>query len=214
MASHRLVYFDGAGRAEATRLAFHIGGIEFEDVRLTGQQFGERKQSGEFLFGQLPVLYVNGEQYCQSSSILRYAGKLAGIYPQDPLAALKVDMLIDCVGDLFNKVFPVTHHPNQEERLVKLQELATGYLPFWLQRINGFLVSAGATENAPTYFVNGQLSTADLVMLAVTNMITNPTQPVPHINEELLVQHAPLLIAHKRHVLSHERVASYYASRA
>jgi hypothetical protein len=34
-----LTYFDAAGRAEAARLAFHIGDIPFKDERLSREQF-------------------------------------------------------------------------------------------------------------------------------------------------------------------------------
>eukprot|EP00760_Papus_ankaliazontas_P007299 PhM_4_TR13320/c0_g2_i2/m.72643/K04097/HPGDS; prostaglandin-H2 D-isomerase / glutathione transferase len=36
---HRLYYFDLAGRAEATRMAFHAGGVPFDDVRLTQEEY-------------------------------------------------------------------------------------------------------------------------------------------------------------------------------
>ena len=51
----KLTYFDFAGgRAEPARLAFHIGGIAFEDYRFPGTQFGEVRKSTPF--GQVPVL--------------------------------------------------------------------------------------------------------------------------------------------------------------
>lgn len=40
--------------------------------------------------GQVPVLEVDGEQIAQSIAITTYAGKLANLYPWDPLQAAKV----------------------------------------------------------------------------------------------------------------------------
>lgn len=34
---------------------------------------------------------MDGAEYTQSMALLRYAGKLGGLYPEDPLAALKVN---------------------------------------------------------------------------------------------------------------------------
>lgn len=33
---------------------------------------------------------MDGTDYTQSTALLRYAGKLGGLYPEDPLQALKV----------------------------------------------------------------------------------------------------------------------------
>ena len=35
---------------------------------------------------------MDGTEYTQSAALLHYAGKIAGLYPEDPLAALKVRM--------------------------------------------------------------------------------------------------------------------------
>lgn len=58
--SLKLVYFDMKGRAEAIRLALHIGGIPFEDTRITYAEFTpEMKET--LPFGQLPILEIDGK---------------------------------------------------------------------------------------------------------------------------------------------------------
>ncbi len=46
-----LYYFDFSGRAEVTRLLLTIGGVKFNDVRLTPEEFKVKKESGFFKFG-------------------------------------------------------------------------------------------------------------------------------------------------------------------
>jgi hypothetical protein len=46
---------DGAGRAEAIRVAFRAGGVPFEDVRLPYQEILAAKAEGKFSCG-LPTL--------------------------------------------------------------------------------------------------------------------------------------------------------------
>lgn len=41
--SLRLIYFDFGGRAEAIRVALHVGKVPFEDVRITEQEFSQQK---------------------------------------------------------------------------------------------------------------------------------------------------------------------------
>lgn len=54
--------------------------------------------------GQLPILEIesNGKKKVvgQSAAILRYAGKLGGLYPTDDREAMEVDMLCDHIEDL------------------------------------------------------------------------------------------------------------------
>ena len=46
------------------------------------------------------MLDIDGVQLAQSNAILIYAGKLAGLYPWDPLAALKVEEFIGNKDDI------------------------------------------------------------------------------------------------------------------
>ena len=41
--SLRLIYFNFGGRAEAIRLALFVGEVEFEDVRITEEEFRQQK---------------------------------------------------------------------------------------------------------------------------------------------------------------------------
>lgn len=103
--SIKLTYFPLAIRGEAIRLALHIGGIDFEDERISFEQLGAAKKAGMYPFGSLPVLTVDGEVYSQSAALLRFAGKLSGLYPKCEKDAMKVDMVVDATEDLANSLF-------------------------------------------------------------------------------------------------------------
>eukprot|EP00298_Acanthocystis_sp_HF-20_P006466 c16320_g1_i2.p1 GENE.c16320_g1_i2~~c16320_g1_i2.p1 ORF type:complete len:100 (+),score=36.36 c16320_g1_i2:40-339(+) len=85
----KLTYFKDEGSAEATRLAFVVGKIPFEDIRVTEEEWANVKPTAKF--GQAPFMDLDGQQFAQSTALLRFAAKLAGLYPQDPLDALKID---------------------------------------------------------------------------------------------------------------------------
>lgn len=96
----KVTYFDGPWLAEPIRNTFILGGIDFEDERIQWADFAALKPS--LPFGSLPILTVNDEQvYSQSDAILRYAGKLTGLYPADLLDAMKVDEVLGGLHDLF-----------------------------------------------------------------------------------------------------------------
>jgi glutathione S-transferase len=90
-----LTYFNIRARAEPARLAFTIGGVDFEDERIGREEHSARKQDGREPLGQLPTLSIEDDDltYCQSGAILRYAGRRTGLYPSDAKEALKVDMV-------------------------------------------------------------------------------------------------------------------------
>ena len=66
-------------------------------------EFHDLKVSGKLAFGQVPALSVNDDQMIfQSAAIMRYVGKLTGLYPtNDDLLAAKIDMIVDSENDMF-----------------------------------------------------------------------------------------------------------------
>ena len=70
-------------RAEMSRLALFIGGIEFEDLRPSREEIAKMRTEGIFPFGQFPVLQVDGKNIAQTGAIARFCGKLSGLYPTE-----------------------------------------------------------------------------------------------------------------------------------
>jgi glutathione S-transferase len=73
---------------------------DYEDRRISFSEFGALRFAGAFPFKSLPVLDVAGERFAQSCAILRYVGKLARLYPEDPVIALRVDMALEAIEEL------------------------------------------------------------------------------------------------------------------
>jgi len=92
----KLSYFNIAGAAEKVRLAFVLGGIEFEDHRVNGPEWGELKPTTPY--GQLPLLEVDGKVIAQSEAMMRYAGSLAPAINPSAIA-LEIDEVLGLVGD-------------------------------------------------------------------------------------------------------------------
>ena len=91
----RLMYFGVPGRAEASRVALSLSGLEWEDVKVNGVRFEIMKNCGELPWDMLPVLQTPEGTIAESSAILRFAGKAADLVPSDPYQAAKVDEFID-----------------------------------------------------------------------------------------------------------------------
>lgn len=98
MPVHELLYFDAPGRAETIRICLHAANIDFTDTRFAGKDWPSIKSTTPL--GSVPVLKIDGIQHVQSVALARYAGKLGGFYPDDPLQALCVDEVMDTLNEL------------------------------------------------------------------------------------------------------------------
>lgn len=75
-----LIYFNGPGRAELARLAFHAGGVEFTDTRIEFAEWPALKADptsapGQ-MFGSMPVVKHGNLMLAQSIAVAQYAADL------------------------------------------------------------------------------------------------------------------------------------------
>ena len=170
----RLRYFPFPGRAGAIRDALRIGGIRFDDVHEPLEGFQQLKAAGELPFGSLPVLDVEGSGgtviAAQSNAILRFVGRLAGLYPiDDPLKALKVDEALEVAEDLYHLIGPSIGEQDAERRKAMRKVLAEETLPRW----GGYLDRLIAANGRTGFVVGDSLSVADLKLYWIVDKLTN-----------------------------------------
>lgn len=157
-----LTYFDSPGRAEPVRVALRLGGVPFDDVRLTFPEFAAAKAGGVLPLGSVPVLDVDGVRVTQTAAMLRYAARLgdASLYPSDPFAALLVDSALDTFNDtLSHALMPSLFERDPERKLAMRAELAAGPMARVLGYVEGLITTSGGPFVAGT-----SLSIADLVI--------------------------------------------------
>ncbi len=63
------------------------------------------------------MLEVNGQLVSQSQAQLRYAGKLAGLYPADAFEALLVDEMMGAVEDVIQATVPSLRTQDEAQRV-------------------------------------------------------------------------------------------------
>jgi len=171
--SLRLRYLEFPGRAQAIRDTLRIGRIDFVDEHLTVDQFHDCRTAGEFPFGGIPVLVIetsDGELcVAQSNAILRFAGRLAGLYPLDePLQALKVDEALGVAEDINCLLSPSLHEQDTERKMAMRKVLAEETLPFWMGCLDRLLVANGSTG----FIVGNSLTIADLKLYWIIDWLT------------------------------------------
>jgi len=199
----KLVYFPIAGRGESIRLALHVGGIAFDDHRITFADWPALKPKTPF--GAIPILEIEGHSFGQSNALLRYAGKLGGLYPSDPLAALRVDEILDAVEDVTSLITPSLRETDPEKRAALRKVLAETSLPPQFANLEKALA-----RNKASPFVTGKdLTVGDLKLAPVLGWIQSGV--LDGIPADLADSH-PHLVALRNAVFHHPKVQEWNAA--
>lgn len=128
----RSTYFLYPGRAEAIRVALAIGGVKFEDERLSVEDWKKHDKSCT-PYGQLPVLYADGQPLAQSLAILAYASTIAGLHKccNTPLTYAKVYEIVFLVDVRLRAYTPLSQplpppRPRARASLARASPTAAG----------------------------------------------------------------------------------------
>ncbi|GMR35098.1 hypothetical protein PMAYCL1PPCAC_05293, partial [Pristionchus mayeri] len=100
MPAYKLYYFPVRALGEVLRQVFKLAEVEFEDIRVAGDQWTEFKDKTPF--GQMPVLEVDGNPLPGSSVSQRFISSSSGLAGKTPFEAAWVDALADQWKDFQN----------------------------------------------------------------------------------------------------------------
>ena len=131
MSKPRLIYFDApVSRGEECRLALHLAGVDFEDVRIARADWPAMKP--ETPFGSLPVLEIPGQAPLgQTNAILVLIGRRHGLHPENDFEAAQHEAMMCHVEDLRAHVTPTLRLTDEAEKKKAREALAETYLPAW-----------------------------------------------------------------------------------
>jgi len=198
----KLTYFDiHGGRGEPARLALSMGGIPFEDDRVSPSDWERRKPNTPF--GTLPVLEVDGQTLAQSNALNRYGGKLTDLYPTGAWQAALFDEAMEAVEDISTKLAATMFLPDEEKK-VQRKALIDGPIPFYLLRLQQRLEAHGGY-----YFAADRLTVGDLKVFVWIRHLKSGV--LDHIPADLPDRIAPKLVEHYERVKNDPRVQAYYA---
>lgn len=202
----RLDYFDfDGGRGESARIALSSANIAFEDHRIPLQEWREERENTPLR--ACPVLHVDGVPITQSNSINRFVGKLAGLYPDDPLLALRCDEVMDAAEDVIVKIVPTMFMQDEDEKKAAREELAAGPITQYLEYFQILL-----ERSTGDYFVDDMLTVADLKVFLWARNLASGT--LDYIASDLAESVAPKVAQHRDRIAAEEIVAEYYAGRS
>ena len=154
MAKPKLTYFDApVSRGEECRLALHVAGVDFEDIRVKRADWPSVKPTTPY--GSVPVFEVPGHPpLAHSNAILVLIGREHGLHPTDNFEAARHEGMMAFVEELRHHVGPTLRMSGEEKQKAR-EALAATYLPQW-----GAIVEKNLGDGP--FFAGKQLNVVDL----------------------------------------------------
>jgi len=199
MKKPRLIYFDApVSRGEECRLALHLAGVDFEDVRIKPAEWPAMKD--QMPYGALPVLELPGKPaLAHTNAILVLIGRRHGLHPADDFEAARHEGMMQHVETLRAVVSPTLRMPDAEKKAVR-EALVADFLPAWAKSAERNIVDA-------PFFGGDQLQVVDLKLhMAVRWFIGGK---VDHIPATIFADYPRLIGVHDA-VRDHAGVKAWY----
>ena len=112
------------------RLIFAQAGVQFEDIRLTNEQWAEFKPKTPY--GVMPVLDIDGTIVGGSGPIARYLARQHGLAGEDDMARLILEGVEDAINDFKGKMTAVFFEKDEEKKATLKTELENTTVPKFL----------------------------------------------------------------------------------
>lgn len=201
MAKPKLYYFDApVSRGEECRLAMFVGGFDFEDVRLSREQWAAKKPTSPN--GGMPILEIEGKPPLgHSNAILSYVGKKTGLLPADDFEAARQEGLMMAVEEMRIRV-GLTLSMDDAQKKATREQLASTYLPAWAKFLETQL-----SDDGP-FSAGSKIQIADFKLFIGAKWITSGT--LDHIPAATL-DSAKKLLRVRDAVAAHPKVKEWYS---
>jgi len=200
MSKPKLIYFDApVSRGEECRLALHLAGIDFQDVRIKPADWPALKD--RMPYGSLPVLEWPGSPaLAHSNAILVLIGRRHGLHPADNFEAACHEGMMQHVEDLRAHVSPTLRMGDAEKKAAR-EALVAGFLPAWAR-------AAERNIAAGPFFGGDTIHVVDLKIHMAVRWFN--AGKVDHVPATIFAGYPRLIGVHDG-VRDHPGVLSWYA---
>jgi prostaglandin-H2 D-isomerase / glutathione transferase len=200
MSKPKLFYFDApVSRGEECRLALHLAGIDFEDVRIKPADWPAMKETTPY--GSVPVLEWPGRPaLAHSNAILVLIGRRHGLHPTDDFEAARHEGMMQHVEDLRAGVSPTLRMGEAEKKAAR-EALVAGFLPTWAR-------AAERNITAGPFFGGEKIQVVDLKIHMAVRWFSGGK--VDHVPATIFDGYPKLIGVHDA-VRDHPGVRSWYA---
>ena len=171
MPTYKLTYFNLKGLAELIRWIFAQAGVEYEDIRITQEQWAEMKSTTPN--GSVPILEVDGKVLAGSGPIARYVAEQHGLAGENDFENAQIAGIDDLLTDTTNRLAKYWIEKDEAVKEQLKKDLNEKHLPFYFT----YLEKQITTNAAPEGWLFGKKVTyVDLrlaTMLEYTEMVSD-----------------------------------------
>ncbi len=164
MPTYKLYYFPSRGQAEVSRFIFKHAGIEFEDIRKTGEDWAKFKPNTPY--GFMPVLEVDGKMLAGSHGIQRYLAEEFGLAGSNAFENAEIDSIVDVLKDLSQELIKFFFEKDETKKAELNEKLKNETLPKFLGILQKLIVS-----NPSGWLYGSKVTYADFVLYNVMGWV-------------------------------------------
>ena len=212
----KLVYFNGRGLAETSRLILAWNSVEYEDFRyplvvndwkthdMTKDEFDADKAMGKLAksLHKVPYLEIDGDVICQSKAIERFLARRYQMMGDSDLEAAHIDSICEVVRDIKDMYQKVRRLPEEDnKRELGMTEWFEKTLPGKFQDLEHILGIKGLS-------VGTRASLADIVLFSLVTQFFDDKE-----NALKAIENAPKLKLIVSNIESNENIINWIESR-
>ncbi|GMT26246.1 hypothetical protein PFISCL1PPCAC_17543, partial [Pristionchus fissidentatus] len=203
--SFKLIYFDVQWRCEPIRILFRYFGQEFEDQRITNDEWQQMKPGAPF--EQLPLLEIDGgkKTLSESLSIMRYLSKTLGpegFIGRTKTDSAKVDMFAYACNDLYIPIYFYQQAKSGQEQMISADGAK---IQFELSAQRFLRCMEKALKSHRQKYLVQYITWADILVMYIIFM-------VEQADESLIdPEQYPLLLQHYKRMRELEEIKDYVA---
>jgi len=99
---YRLIFFDGKGILEVSRMILAYSGVPFIDIRLSYRQW--LSKIDDISYKLVPILQFDDKIICQGTAIARYLARIYGLSGKNLFEEAQVDSVMDIVKSFIDEM--------------------------------------------------------------------------------------------------------------
>ena len=168
MPQYKLTYFNGRGRAEVSRLIFAQAGVQYEDKRISGEEWGQLKSQTPF--GALPLLEVDGKVLAGSVVIARFLAERYGLAGSSDVENAEIAGIADSIQDLDTEIITWMMEKDEARKAELKKKLDEELVPKHMSNLEKRVTAEG-------WLYGSKVTYADLLFHAFSSRLPDDVLP-------------------------------------